>query len=154
MTLLVFQTVWVHVNKVLSTQIRKWKITLPALMTAWDFSLNDWGISLPLVTSSAAGKFIEDIEALAKFVASWILSSSVLTSSFLRLSKEPRAWCTANGHNLSKRILLSPSFPANLAGSGVSLATAALKGQLISKCPFGVFKLTKKPTKFFQGFLP
>ena len=22
------------------------------------------------------------------------------------------------------------------------------KGQLISKCPFGVFKLTKKPTKF------
>jgi hypothetical protein len=25
------------------------------------------------------------------------------------------------------------------------------KGQLISKCPFGVFK---KPTKFFPGFLP
>ena len=23
------------------------------------------------------------------------------------------------------------------------------KGQLISKCPFGVFKLTKKPTKVF-----
>ena len=28
------------------------------------------------------------------------------------------------------------------------------KGQLISKCPFGVFKSPKKPTKFFQGFLP
>ena len=28
------------------------------------------------------------------------------------------------------------------------------KGQLISKCPFGVFKSTKKPTKFFPGFLP
>ena len=28
-----------------------------------------------------------------------------------------------------------------------------LKGQLISKCPFGVFKSTKKPTKILQGFL-
>ena len=28
------------------------------------------------------------------------------------------------------------------------------KGQLISKCPFGVFKSSKKPTKFFPGFLP
>ena len=28
------------------------------------------------------------------------------------------------------------------------------KGQLISKCPFGVFKSPKKPTKLFPGFLP
>ena len=28
------------------------------------------------------------------------------------------------------------------------------KGQLISKCPFGVFRSSKKPTKFFKGFLP
>ena len=28
------------------------------------------------------------------------------------------------------------------------------KGQLISKCPFGVFKSSKKPTKIFPGFLP
>ena len=27
------------------------------------------------------------------------------------------------------------------------------KGQLISKCPFGVFKSPKKPRKFFPGFL-
>ena len=27
------------------------------------------------------------------------------------------------------------------------------KGQLISKCPFDVFKSPKKPTKFFPGFL-
>ena len=27
------------------------------------------------------------------------------------------------------------------------------KGQLISKCPFGFFKSSKKPTKFFPGFL-
>ena len=29
-----------------------------------------------------------------------------------------------------------------------------LKGQLVSKCPFGVFKSPKKPGKFFPGFLP
>ena len=28
------------------------------------------------------------------------------------------------------------------------------KGQLISKCPFGGFKSSKKPTKSFPGFLP
>ena len=28
------------------------------------------------------------------------------------------------------------------------------KGQLISKCPFGVKTSSKKPTKFFLGFLP
>ena len=28
------------------------------------------------------------------------------------------------------------------------------KGKLILKCPFGVFKSSKKPTKFFPGFLP
>ena len=28
------------------------------------------------------------------------------------------------------------------------------KGQLISKCPFGVIVWTKIPTKFFPGFLP
>jgi hypothetical protein len=31
--------------------------------------------------------------------------------------------------------------------SGVVVAVLA-KGQLISKCPFGVFKYPKKPTKF------
>ena len=28
-----------------------------------------------------------------------------------------------------------------------------IKGQLISKCPFGVFKSSKKPTKNIPGFL-
>ena len=28
------------------------------------------------------------------------------------------------------------------------------KGQLISKCPFGVFKSSKKPMNIFPGFLP
>ena len=30
----------------------------------------------------------------------------------------------------------------------------SVKGQLISKCPFGVMVCTKIPTKFFPGFLP
>ena len=30
----------------------------------------------------------------------------------------------------------------------------AVKGQLISKCLFGVFKSSKKPMNFFPGFLP
>ena len=29
-----------------------------------------------------------------------------------------------------------------------------VKGQLISKCHFGFFKFSKKPTNFFPGFLP
>ena len=28
------------------------------------------------------------------------------------------------------------------------------KGQLISKCSFGIFNSPKKPTKFLSGFLP
>ena len=80
---------------------------LPALMTAWDFSFKDWGISFPLVTSRAAGKFIEDMVAFAKFVASCNLSNSFLTSSFLRVSKAPKAWWTAKGHRASNRTLSS-----------------------------------------------
>ena len=32
--------------------------------------------------------------------------------------------------------------------------TLFFKGQLISKCPFGVFKSSQKTTDFFPGFLP
>ena len=35
-----------------------------------------------------------------------------------------------------------------------NLSPGDAKGQLILKCPFGVFKSSKKPTKFFPGFLP
>jgi hypothetical protein len=34
------------------------------------------------------------------------------------------------------------------------LKPAMAKGQLISKCPFGVKTSSKKPTKIFPGFLP
>ena len=34
-----------------------------------------------------------------------------------------------------------------------TMARVYLKGRLISKCPFGVLKSPKKPTKFFPGFL-
>ena len=35
-----------------------------------------------------------------------------------------------------------------------NLIKIATKGQLISKCPFGVIIWTKIPTKYFPGFLP
>ena len=52
--------------------------------------------------------------------------------------------------------------PTTIASSTPPLAkpvqllntTTETKGQLISKCPFGVFKSSKKTTKFFPGFLP
>ena len=36
---------------------------------------------------------------------------------------------------------------------GTTFHTEVSKGQLISKCPFGVFKSPQKTTKFFPGFL-
>ena len=39
-------------------------------------------------------------------------------------------------------------------GSSPTFGMSSAKGQLISKCPFGVFKSPKKPTKKFPGFLP
>ena len=36
----------------------------------------------------------------------------------------------------------------------LSVKIVNFKGQLISKCPFGVIVWTKIPTKFFPGFLP
>ena len=39
-------------------------------------------------------------------------------------------------------------------GAAAFIGGEGAKGQSISKCPFGVFKSSKKPTKFFPGFLP
>jgi hypothetical protein len=39
-------------------------------------------------------------------------------------------------------------------GLAISALNSLFKGQLILKCPFGVFKSPKKSTKFFPGFLP
>ena len=37
---------------------------------------------------------------------------------------------------------------------GAAPTMAVAKGQLISKCPFGVIVWTQIPTNFFSGFLP
>ena len=42
---------------------------------------------------------------------------------------------------------------ARSAGKWVDYASS-IKGQLISKGKFGVFKSTKKPTMFFKNFYP
>jgi hypothetical protein len=42
----------------------------------------------------------------------------------------------------------------NVAKSAQWISVFSSKGQLISKCPFGVFKSPKKPLNFFPGLLP
>ena len=42
----------------------------------------------------------------------------------------------------------------NSASKTISNHDVIHKGQLILKCPFGVFKYPKKTTIFFPGFLP
>ena len=52
---------------------------------------------------------------------------------------------------------IAPKFsniPPALCSSENSTKLPTAKGQLISKCPFGVFKSTKKTTKFFMDFCP
>ena len=51
---------------------------------------------------------------------------------------------------------MSPVKPANTNGGKLKivLRLPAAKGQLILKCPFGVFKSPKKTTKIFPGFRP
>ena len=41
-----------------------------------------------------------------------------------------------------------------LGGTNPKNSVCDTKGQSISKCPFGVFKPSKKSTKFLPGFLP
>ena len=50
------------------------------------------------------------------------------------------------------RYLIKTLYPEILQVPGTPGTRA--KGQLITKCPFGVFKSPKKPTKFLPGFLP
>jgi hypothetical protein len=57
--------------------------------------------------------------------------------------------------------LLSQNIYCNLKAFGKESSVSNVfehpcraKGQLISKCPFGVFKSPKKTTKFFPEFLP
>ena len=49
---------------------------------------------------------------------------------------------------------LTVSYRMYKTGILTKLSQYVSKGQLISKCPFGVFKSPKKTTKFFPVFLP
>ena len=50
--------------------------------------------------------------------------------------------------------LLSETTLASKKTSYSEKVAVITKGQLISKCPFGVIKPTKKTMKFLEGFLP
>ena len=60
------------------------------------------------------------------------------------------------GCRLSSQSLATPAMQlreALIVSFAQFVSSNPLKGQLISKCPFGVFKSPKKPTKVLQGFL-
>ena len=46
------------------------------------------------------------------------------------------------------------AIPQTVSVGEITTSTASAKGQLISKCPFGVIVWTKIPTKNFPVFLP
>ena len=67
--------------------------------------------------------------------------------------KEKDDWLNKKGNKNSIRSKATLVIcPASLIGHWE--AEVKSKGQLISKCPFGVKTSSKKPTKFFPGFLP
>ena len=55
---------------------------------------------------------------------------------------------------LSPLCLKMPKLTLGNVQSNIDMYLVCTKGQLILKCPFGVFKSSKKPTNFFPGFLP
>ena len=71
----------------------------------------------------------------------WGLSQNGL-SIRSRSCKKKNEWKKCNGLHNGVKYLFS------------NLILQVSKGQLISKCPFGVNVWTKIPTKFFPGFLP
>ena len=77
----------------------------------------------PFVSSRAAGKFIEESNWLARFVASFSLSTSLFTSSVLLTSYAAIAWWTVTGTNEANKS--GASALPNLSAKGVGLATAA-----------------------------
>ena len=65
--------------------------------------------------------------------------------------------CHRFGSNIMTTTALespSASSMVRLSGPLVELTAAEAKGQLILKCPFGVYRSSKTPTQFFPGFLP
>ena len=58
------------------------------------------------------------------------------------------------GKNFKTLSSESSDYDRNLMSKVYEAPVKVSKGQLISKCPFGVFKSPKKPTKIFPGFLP
>jgi hypothetical protein len=56
----------------------------------------------------------------------------------------------------SSKLMSTGSYTKNVSENQQDILQIekSTKGQLISKCPFGVFKSPKKPMKFFPGFLP
>ena len=113
-----------------------WKICSSSLFPFeaddWDRNEMPWiGIFLPPFSVSGG----------ALQVLTWSVNLSWSSKRFLQF-----------GHSIGNLDDLG-EFLGFLAFGSASLSSS-FKGQLILKCPFGVFKSSIKPTKFFPWFLP
>ena len=105
--------------------------------------------------------FLIDLENDAKSVTLttvWPLEILALKASIKTYSLKRKPWSrerlvsalSIKGENLS--IILKIKF-SNGIGT-INVFIKHIKGQLISKCPFGIKTTSKKSTEFFPGFLP
>ena len=80
-------------------------------------------------------------------------SHSYSHSGNVSLAKDNMVWTTSLwGHQFKVEFDIKVTKPV-LPETWYSVFHLT-KGHLISKCPFGVFKSSKKTMKFFPGFLP
>ena len=107
-------------------------------------------------------KIREAFPLVARFeVPEVLVSEPELDQLTIEKSEDDKSFTITSGKD--KIEVVNSPFRMDFYSDGVLVVSAnarqlmrfeATKGQLISKCPFGVFKSTKKPTKVMLGFLP
>ena len=97
---------------------------------------------------------VKTIRRMWPFQKSWTLTAKRI---FVSSCCEEFWNCTqaCNWRCMTPRFFIrSSEFDKNFSYLHWIIFDILSKGQIISKCPFGVFKSPKKSTKFFPGFLP
>ena len=87
-------------------------------------------------------------------INAFLQASSAGLSGEMRLMKNNVAMSSAASDNEGASHTIFGTVILELAAGDQVSPFDGNKGQLISKCPFGVKTSPKKPTKFFPGFLP
>ena len=71
----------------------------------------------------------------------------MIFGAFIALLKGSEPAAVKSGSNMNESQFINTTVEVNEEKSGFTYVSTACKGQLNSNCPFGFFKLTKKPTK-------